>query len=207
MKKFLTVVLVSLIWGSKINAQDFRLGVHVTPSINYLSTSMPDAETDLTLKFGFGLMVDYYFSQHYAISTGVDILNSGSSLILRDTVGDFKAGYVNLPIALKMTTREFGYFTYFARFGGGLSIKTSERVDFDPDASPQNTLDSYINPFGLTFRFGGGAEYSFGGSTSLVAEITYNRSLIDNVKDESELLSEKHSYRFDYVSISLGVFF
>ncbi len=184
-----------------------RLGVHATPSINYISTSEPDVETNLAVKFGFGLMADYYFAEHYALSTGVDILSSGGTMEFNDTSRSYHAGYVQIPIALKMSTREFGYFTYFARFGGGLLIKTNETIDFEPDIPAGQELDSYINPLGLTFKFGGGAEYSFGGSTSLVAEIAYHRNLVDNLNDDDPALRSSRSYRFDYVAISLGILF
>ncbi|MGB0176097.1 MAG: outer membrane beta-barrel protein, partial [Owenweeksia sp.] len=134
MKKIKVILfLFCFIAGAKINAQNLRLGVHATPSVNYISTSDPDVETDLAVKFGFGLMADYYFAQHYAISTGVDILSSGGTMMFNDTSRKYHAGYVQIPIALKMSTREFGYFTYFARFGGGLLIKTSESIDFEPN--------------------------------------------------------------------------
>ena len=192
---------------TKINAQNLRLGVHATPSINYISTSQPDVETNLAVKFGFGLLADYFFAEHYAISTGVDILSSGGTMDINDTSRKYNAGYVQIPIALKMCTREFGYFTYFARFGGGIMIKTSETIDFEPDIAPGSELDSYVNPLGLTFKFGGGAEYSFGGSASLIAEIAYHRNLVDNLNSDDPSLRSNRSYRFDYVALSIGVLF
>ncbi len=207
MKSLQVFFLLFLLTAAKINAQNLRLGVHAAPTVSYISTSQPDAETSPALKFGFGLIADYYFAEHYAFSTGVDILSSGGSLTVNDTVRDYHAGYVQIPITLKLTTREFGYFTYFARFGGGILINTNESIDFDPDIPRDQQLDSYINPFGLTFKFGGGTEYSFGGATSLVAELVYHRNLIDNLNNDAGGLEKNRSFRLDYVALSIGVLF
>ena len=201
------ILVLILLAATKINAQNLRLGVHATPSFNYISTNQPDMETDLAVKFGFGLLADYFFAEHYAISTGVDIMSSGGTMAFNDTSRKYHAGYVQIPITLKMCTREFGYFTYFARFGGGVLIKTSETIDFEPDIDPARELDSYVNPLGLTFKFGGGAEYSFGGSTSLIAEIAYHRNLVDNLNNDDPSLNSRRTYRFDYVALSIGILF
>jgi hypothetical protein len=36
---------------------------------------------------------------------------------------------VNIPIILKMKTKEIGYFTYFGEFGAVLGFKTKARVN------------------------------------------------------------------------------
>lgn len=198
-------MLLLMLISTKINAQKFTFGIHASPALNYISTNDNDAENNTTLKFGFGLLTEYKFADNYSLSTGIDIVKQGGELKLRDTVGDYTAGYVKIPLLLKMRTRQFGYITYYGKFGGGISIKTDEEVSFSPDLSEK--LDSYINPINVNFAIGGGLEYSLGGSTSLTAGIIYNRSLVDNLTDKNDQLDSNSQYRFDNVSLTLGVIF
>jgi opacity protein-like surface antigen len=198
-------VFLALFVSTKINAQSFRFGIHATPSINYIETDNDDASNDVGLKFGFGLLAEYAFSDKYSFATGVDILRRGGELTINDTVGDYNGGFINIPLQLKMRTRQFGYFTYFANFGGGLSFKTSEKVSFSPEGIQE--IDGFINPVNMTFAIGGGVEYSLGGSTSLLLGINYNRSLFNNLSDDNSVLNENSSYRFDHVGITVGIIF
>jgi hypothetical protein len=106
-----------------------------------------------------------------------------------------------------MRTRQFGYLTYFADFGGAIAFETSERVDFSPSLLPAYELDSYGNFFNATFRIGLGAEYDLGGSTAIIAGLHYHRSLIDNLKAGAPGLNKESNYRFDYVALTLGILF
>ena len=123
MRKVLLSLSIMVLMGTNINAQSFRFGVHATPMLNYISTNDGSAETKSKIRFGFGLISEYKFASNYSLSTGVDILKRGGELTLKDTVGSYSANYINIPLVLKMKSREFGYFTYYAKFGGGLSFK------------------------------------------------------------------------------------
>lgn len=187
------------------DAQSFRFGIHGTGLINYVNTDDDAAKTGSSFNVGFGLLSEFRITDNYSFATGVDLITREVDLTFLDTVGAYKAGYVNIPLLLKMKSREFGYFTYFAKFGGGLSIRTSEKVTFEP--GPRENVDNFIRPLNLTFAIGAGAEYSLGGSTSLVAEINYNRALVSNFSDDNSFLNSDKQYGIDYVAITIGVLF
>lgn len=208
-KIILSTVLLVFIFNSSLSAQKFQFGIHGLPLLNYVTTDDENVETAAKLKFGFGLITQYNFTDRYSLSTGVDILNRGGEITLRDTTGNYSAGFVNIPIILKMRSREVGYLTYFANFGGGLSFKTGEDVSFDPefDQNQVAELDYYISPLNITFAIGGGVEYNLGGSTSLIAELTYNRSLVDNFASDNIYLTSDAKYKLDYVALKVGIIF
>src|SRR5690606_10017428 len=120
---------------------------------------------------------EYAFADKYSLATGLTISQLGGKLEVMDTLGDYSAGFVQIPILLKMRTREFGYFTYFAEFGGLVGVETGERIDLSPSRDVAKDLDSYVNPINANFRISVGAEYSLGGSTALFTALSYNRSL------------------------------
>lgn len=106
----------------------------------------------------------------------------------------YKINYVNIPLILKMKTKEIGYFTYFGEFGAVLGFKTKARVDdisneisydstsLNPitiqstDVPDLNDLDlaKGTQPIRAGLRVGGGAEYNISGSTSLFFSLHYN---------------------------------
>lgn len=165
------------------------------------------ASSDLDLKFGFGLLIEYEFADRYSLAMGLDILGRGGVMNLRDTSADYHSGFVQLPIAIKMRTKEFGYMTYFARFGGALGIETSEKVSFDPDIPEQSRIDSYVRPLAFNFLIAAGAEYSLGGRSALMVEVNYNSALVNNLNNDDDRLSSGETYRFDYIGITFGVLF
>ncbi len=201
------VVFLLLMSTAVAHAQKFRLGVHATPTFNWVNSSQPDTESGLKVKFAYGLLAEYQFAENYSLLSGIDIMRRGGEFKARDTVGDYSSGFVQLPIALKLRTREFGYLTYFAKFGGAIGFETGERSAFDPDIPEARQLESYVNPFGLTFIFGAGAEYSLGSRSALLLGIDYNRSLFDNLIDNDSRLEEEYTYRFDYVNLTIGFLF
>lgn len=201
------ILLLSLgsLQAQQEEATNFRFGIHGTPAISYINTTNTNAETSTKLKFGFGLLAQYYFADNYAFSTGITVMNRGGKMELRDTVGDYSSGFLQIPLMLKMQSRQFGYLTYFAEFGGSIDVGISEKVTFDPPVA--FPLDSYVRPINLMFTIGLGTEYSLGGKTALVAGLYYNRSLIDNLNNNSQFVEKSENYRFDFVSLKVGVLF
>ncbi len=132
-----------------------------------------------------------------------------------------KANYVNIPIALKMKTKEIGYFTYFGQFGANIGIRTGakttdgvDRLVFKTDSlvntetlyssnteltSTENEkldLTSAVQPVRLGLKIGGGAEYNFSGSTSMYFEVNYNHYFTNGLRKESK---ETYLNALDYV--------
>ena len=205
-KIFLSLSLF-LISATSALSQKFKFGIHASPLVSYVSTDMPNAETGSKLQFAFGGLLEYRFAERYALSSGFEIINRGGELTISDTTGTYNPGFLQFPLCLRMRTREFGYFTYAAEFGLVPAFKTSDGATFNPEVPDNERLDNYINFFNTLFRFGIGAEYSLGGESTVLLGITYNRSLFDNIKDDAPRLSNKYTYRLDYVALTVGFLF
>ncbi len=197
----------------------FRFGIHASPNLSFVSSSDNSASTDVKMKFGFGLIAEFNFADNYSFSTGVDYFFRGGVSTVTDSTFDianrpgysgpikstYKSGFIQVPLMLKMRTRPFGYYTFFADFGGSLNISTDEEVIFSPTEA--NRADSYIRAAGAMFTVGLGGEYDLGGQTAVLLGVYYNRSLFDNLNPKAPGSIDQNSFRFDYVNLKLGVLF
>ena len=118
----------------------------------------------------------------------------------------FNISYVNVPLILKLKTKEIGYFTYFGEFGGTISFNTkAELIDnhrqgefdslynFTPNVDnyydSENTLniDEGTQAIRAGLSVGAGAEYNFSGSTALFFQANWNYFMTNlMVKEDNE---------------------
>lgn len=204
---FVLLTGLLLLWGSLAQGQSrFRFGIHTTPLVSFISSDAENLTSGSKLLFGYGGLAEYQFADNYAFGSGFEILQRGGTITVRDTTLSYKPSYLQFPLLLKMRTREFGYTTFFAEFGGALAFRLSHNTEVKP-ALPGMEEPENINLFNATFRFGIGAEYSFGGSTSVTAGLHYNRSLIDNLGKNALLINSAQQHRFDYVALTAGILF
>lgn len=201
------VLIVFLLTSVTVSAQQWRFGMHLTPTINYIATDQPQVNTTPSLLAGFGGLVEYQFSDNYALTSGFSINRRGGKLAVDGVEGNYTTGYLELPINLKMRTRQFGYLTYFGQFGLSLNFRTAEGAEFEPQIPESARLDNYVNFFNATFHFGFGAEYDLGGSSALSLGLSYNRSLLDNLSADDPRLNSRYNYRFDFVAVQVGFLF
>ena len=107
------------------------------------------------------------------------------------TTRKYKLSYVNIPLMLKLKTKEIGYLTYFGEFGGIVGFKTKAKVEdkylevdtltYEPlsDSEEKNTTSDYDLQNGTQLIraglcVGAGVEYNFSGSTSLFFQVNWN---------------------------------
>jgi hypothetical protein len=128
---------------------------------------------------------------------------------------------IEIPLTLKMRTNEIGYITYWGQFGVGLGAHIQGRADdvmeflYESESADQNgaykvsrrdgrTEDDInimdeddIRLFRLSFIVGAGIEYNLGGSTSLVAGLTFNNGLLNILKGDFVVESDQGNPVFD----------
>lgn len=147
MKKLFLALLVLAATINTASAQ-FEIGLKVSPSITSLraeSTSDHAFASDGSkLSFGGGLIVDYFFGENYAFSTGLLLTGKGGTITYTDrkNTGGF-AGvvpftatqkismqYLELPLSVKLFTNEIAPATrlYF-QVGGSLNVPIGTRIN------------------------------------------------------------------------------
>ena len=228
--KVLTLILFGLIFLN-LSAQDdafandkearlpdddrkVRFGLQVAPNLSWFKANSDGYESDGTKTgFSYGLSVEFFLSQNYLVSTGVNILSAGGKLNYKGTTIGFtsetypaniqnvyRLGYIDIPLTLKLRTNEIGYFTYFGQFGVNTGFNyrakqniyatyTETRTGLPWINEDQNkNAKGDINFINMALVIGAGVEYNISGNTSLVLGVTFNNGFINQLDVKQNLL-------------------
>ena len=217
MKKIIIVILLAV--SLYTFSQDLRMGIVINPQISWLSPAGSDFVSKESTKFGFdiGLSVEKYFASNYALLTGISLNNVGGGISYSDSVQmkinntderipgnesiDFNLQYIKIPLALKFKTKEIGYFTYFAQIGMEAGVNVKANVSVDANKIDKEKVSDEVRLFNAGYLIGGGAEYSIGGSTSIIVGIQYQNGFLDIISTTNDkVVSPK-------VTLLLGILF
>ena len=145
----------SLFSSTQSIAQDFKMGLAISPNTAWMVSTDYDHETlGAKVNFGFEFMADVLFSENYALGLGVNVFNTGGDVryleqdpvdndFLRNVDRTYILQYVELPVTFKMRTKEIGYY----------GDKTRLELNYDAiRIRPRSGKQRYIiyNPSGYT---------------------------------------------------------
>jgi hypothetical protein len=193
----------------------FKFGIQASPTISWLKTDNQKIRSNgFNTGLKLGATADYYFLENYALSTGIGFgFNHGGKLsheiggnfLANSTLSDsrynsatgkplpdqvkirYHIQYVEIPLALKMRTQQFGYMRYFAQAPIiNLGWRTQTRGDIYAekiDLKKENTKPD-VNPLAISWGFGGGAEYDVSPSTSIVGGLYFQKGFFDTTRNK-----------------------
>jgi len=222
-KNILFCLVIVILAGSPGFAQKTTtFSISVDPAITWFSNDRRELDTKgAELGISYGLAMDHFFSEKYALSTGVSISSLGGNLMYDDTVliktaydtveipqGNgirYRIKYVNIPFGLKLKTVEIGYKTFFVDLGLKAMFRISAKASADNGLLNKDKVEDEIQLFNMAYFFGAGMEYSLGGSTAIVGGIYYTHSFLDITKD---LFGKQPDYlNSNMISLKIGVLF
>ena len=217
MQKYI-LSLIILAFSSQIFPQKLSFSVVVDPMITWMKTNDEDIQRDgCNFGYNIGLVMEKYFTDDYAISTGISILNTGGNLLYLDSIDfDFGSGmdtlsggttvtynlqYITIPFSLKLNSTEIGYTTMFAHIGINNHINIRSTADIPSRDISGEDIKNEINMFLMSYFIGGGVEFSFGGDFAILGGIYLTGAIWD--------VTTNTDYRayINMVSLRLGVKF
>jgi hypothetical protein len=201
-----------------------EIGLKVSPSVTSLRTDSPAQygfdKNGSKVGLGGGLVVDYFFGQNYAFSTGLQLTGKGGKILFLDPDNgrrvEQKIGvqYLEIPVTMKLFTNDIAtdtklYFQLGGTVGGAIAAKIDGNKRYTDPATGKETkaLDHVITPDAAVL-LGFGTEYQVGQSTKLFAGISYHRGLINIEKyyDKQRNFSEV-VLKNSEVALDLGIKF
>jgi len=185
----------------------FYIGLKATPIVYWGVIDGNGVKSDgERIGFTYGLMTDFHIDRNYFFSSGVDISNRGFKAKSGDAKIIQRLKYIDIPVALKLKTREMGYMTYYGLFGflPGFLIGANQDIESSLYNEKKRSNQSDFSFFNAGILVGIGLEYNIEGSTTLTGGITYNNSFTDVFEPQQ---GNDAKVKLNQISLNIGVFF
>lgn len=224
-KRFLLTLLILLSTKAGLpQTSHVRLGLRIAPAISWMNPNENEYKNNgVKAGVAFGFVSEFGLTEHYAISTGFNFSFLGGNLQFpyskSPDTGTMKRNYsfryLEIPLLIKMKTKQYGSICYFGQigFGTGFNLRTKVSDDF---VTPKNgTISDKSNLPSSEVSFireavlaGLGIEYKIDESVSLVIGLNYSNSL-NNVLQGKNTLDQSLENRssLNYVELNIGVLF
>jgi hypothetical protein len=219
MKKNLLIVGLLLAMSLGVSAQNsgFAFGFRFGPTFDWVGSKTGAAINEGT-KTGFdvGVVAEYYFTENYAIVTGVNVdfvkghysYEDMRNLSAIDTITDYQLGTVDrqfkttiyeIPLMLKMATPELGGLPLraYAQVGGAfgytqrVKVMDSFTLGNIDDETYRATKGEY-NPFHASLRIGAGAEYALLETTRAFAGIYFSHDFLNSISSGAQGITNNY---------------
>lgn len=224
----LIVVLVFCFTNAQSQQKPFVFGFKAGPNMGWMKPDTKGYESDgVKPGFSWGFIADFFLMENYGINTGFDVvfLNGGLKMPYLMEVDSatsyegtltrkYKLKYIQVPVTLKMRTNELGKFRIYGQIGFGANFLIGAKADDSFSASGYSTSSEDEDIYDdMTFMraaliLGAGAEFNLGGSTSLMAGITFNNGFLDVLNGKNTVdptLNNKALANF--LSLDIGIVF
>jgi opacity protein-like surface antigen len=230
MKKATLIILVLTflcVLSASSQQKPFVFGFKAGPNIGWMKPDAQGYESDgIKGGFSWGFIADFFLMENYGIATGFDVifLNSGlkmphmevdSGETLTGTLHrKYKLKYIQIPITLKMQTKEMGKFRIYGQIGLGTGFLIGAKADDEfiqntgETTNTENDIYDDISFIRSSLILGAGVEYSLGGSTNLLAGFSFDNGFIDILKGQNTRNPTINNKGYvNYVSFIVGIVF
>jgi len=238
MKKRICILLFAIstllpqIVSAQLKTTDFQFGFKIAPNFGWLK---PDTEgydfKGLRLGFNWGFVAEYKMSENIRLQSGFNVLMHGGKLeyahaittnTQSGTINEtgtmlrrYSFKYIEIPVVVKMTTNEIGYFRYFGVIGLGTGLNISAKaVDEFSVTDPVDRLVKGEPKIKSSTRFvrealilGLGAQYNFSGNTDLVFGVNFNNGFTNVLKGSNKVTGFSETAISNFIELNIGVLF
>jgi opacity protein-like surface antigen len=197
-----TLLIISLVaaitLGANAQTIDSRVGVKLGPTLDWASVGSTAVSSDgVRLGANFGLVYDYYFTNNFAVSSGVNLklFRLKYTFTDRRRVEDFledanvrvsrrlSATNIEIPLMVKGRYDVADLFFLYAEAGAGLSFNLKDygkdQYSFywvDYQAQDYEDCTNQYRPLQFSMIVGLGAEYQINRNLSVFAQLTFDHS-------------------------------
>jgi hypothetical protein len=209
-----------------------KLGLQVSPNISWMVPKTSDYKSDgISGGVTIGLISDFYFTERYAFSTGLnfsflngkvkfpDYLIVKNNLVTVHDTGQtsrkYNFIYLDIPMTIKMSTKQFGKFSLYGQIGfsTGFRLSAMTKDNFVSDKTKISVSDK-SDAVGNTSLIresviiGFGTEYHLDESSGIILGLAYNNAL-NNVllNGVNKLSGDNEKALMNFVELKIGFIF
>jgi hypothetical protein len=193
---------------TKINFEQLKFGIKVSPTISWLNVDHNDAFTGgATMKLGVGVTAHYEINDLLAIVGAINYNSVGGYMADSRTLNDVNAkdyykinyGMLEVPLGLKIKTPTVNNYNYYLQGGvtTGFILTADEKIY---NASGTGVYRKYDLAKDLTypsmagFFIGLGSRYTINQKLKLFVEVNYKHALSSISNGESYITDPNHLY-------------
>ena len=181
--------------GAQFGNKIIKFTFVASPQITWLSTNSKEVSSNQSrLGFNFGVEGDIFINnERYSLLTGLTISSLGSTLnykvpfIFSDSPDELPAGtkveyflrYIEIPIAIKMRSKDFNRARFFAQFGLNNWLNVKAKASTSDNSFDKDIVNDEVRFFAFGLNIGGGVEYDLGNDNSVTGGIVYTGSFND----------------------------
>ena len=203
MKKNLLLIGLVLTLSLSASAQykGFTFGFKAGPNIGWAGSATNTALSAGVRAGGdIGFIAEYYFTDNYAIVTGINVSFLGGhytfengyvdSLSVFHTYGvdrTFKTTLYELPLMLKLVTNDLGAlpFRIYAQVGGGVGynhkVLVKDGIDGGDISETWEKTNKEFSNLRVALKVGAGVEYAFDDDLRVFAGFYYSHDFVNHI--------------------------
>ena len=210
MKRILVLSLILTALFKPVAAQQkIQIAFIASPQLSWLSTDSKNIDKDGTrIGFGYGVEGDIFFGENYAITTGLTVSSLGGKLLYRPgedftfngevlpagTGVEYYLTNLEVPLALKLVSRDFHRTRFFAQFGFTQWFNIKANGSSSDGTFDKDNIRNELNLYNLGLNVGGGLLYDLGKKNYLTTGLVYSNGFTDatsnrDLKDDVYLKS------------------
>jgi len=208
------------------NKLPVKLGLKVAPNMCWMNTNTKGYSYDgLNVGVTVVFVSDIYFAERYAFSTGFNFDFYSGKLQYADSMSipggkvngvmsrKYSLIYLEIPMMVKMQTKEFGRFSFYGQigFGTGFRLTATASDNFIADDGKTTTEKNDIRDETTLIResviIGFGTEYHIDQSTRLFFGISYCNSLNNVLTGYNSKTGLNQKAWLNFAELNIGVLF
>ena len=219
MTKISSVIIVMMLIIAPLSSQDrsLRIGFQTSPFVSWISNNNNlIVRTGGNFGLKLGTTADIYFKDNYSFTTGInlafheggtfryevggnflpesdlsdEILQTGDKPLPDGTRITYGLQYVEIPLGLKMRSKEMGYFRYFVEAPVfTLAFLTRGRGTIETDGAKYERENIYkdLSVLNIFWGLGAGFEYSISENNALTGGLFFQNGLLDFIDDNGHV--------------------
>ncbi len=179
----------------RIGNKMVRFAFIASPQVTWLTSGSKLTKSNKNrLGFAYGIEGDVFLaSDRYSLLTGFVISSVGGTLeyetpfrfngsadqLPAKTKVDYFLRYIEIPLAIKLRSKDFNSMRFFAQFGLNTWMNIKAKGSTSDGSFDKDMINDEVRFFALGLNVGAGVEYDLGDKNSITGGIIYSGSFND----------------------------
>jgi len=203
-----------------IQPRRVHLGAYISPTMSWMKPTTGKSDDNIfevqgngaRLGFTYGLLADFYFTENYAIASGIQVNMTGGSILAERSGGStaepssvnsadftYHLSFLEIPLNVKMRTDPVGGLYIFGQAGVTAGVNIVRKATYDVNYNNSNGIGSKASgeneklkgtlatpPMMLQMNIGAGIEYPLTEKLSAYLALFFNNGFVPDATNPAK---------------------